>query len=314
MSDANRTSLAYIEETTWGSCPATASNPLTELRFTSESLAYNVSSTQSNEIRDDRMVTDLILTDKNAAGGFNFEFSYGTFDEFLAGALWGSWTSNVLINGTTERSFYLERYHADVTQYFKFAGMVVNSMSLSVSAGQISTGSFDFVGKDSSLSATSINDPTAYTAQSTTTAFNGIDNVASIYEGGSELSGVFVQSLSLQVNNNVRGLKAIGSAGSQDIGVGAFEVTGSLQVYFANSTLYNKLINNTETSLKFNLNDGPLGVGGNNYLIEFPRTKYESGSINTGGMNQDVMQTLNFRALRKTTSDYSMMRITRTAA
>ena len=43
MGDSNRTGLAYIEETVWGTVPAKA---LTGLRFTGESLAFNVANTK----------------------------------------------------------------------------------------------------------------------------------------------------------------------------------------------------------------------------------------------------------------------------
>ena len=59
-SDANRTGLAFVEEATWGLFPASAGTPLTDLRFTGESLSYNITNTQSAEIRDDRQITDLV--------------------------------------------------------------------------------------------------------------------------------------------------------------------------------------------------------------------------------------------------------------
>ncbi len=47
MSDSNRSQLGFIEETTIGACPATA---LTALRFTDESLNFDIENISSNEI------------------------------------------------------------------------------------------------------------------------------------------------------------------------------------------------------------------------------------------------------------------------
>lgn len=104
MSDSNRTQLAFVEESVWGTTPATA---LTKVRFTGESLAFNVAHIASSEIRSDRQVTDLVQSGADCSGGFNFELSYGAFNEFLEGALWSDWvgvgggTTEELVSGAT---------------------------------------------------------------------------------------------------------------------------------------------------------------------------------------------------------------------
>jgi len=88
MSDSNRTKLSFVEETTWGVTPASA---LQILRWTGESLKYGISSAQSSEIRSDRNISELFLNDASVTGGFDFELSYGTYDDLLEGALWSDW-------------------------------------------------------------------------------------------------------------------------------------------------------------------------------------------------------------------------------
>ena len=99
MSDSNRVQIRYIEESTWGTTPSTAD--MQELRFTGESLNYNIENTTSNEIRDDRQVTDLIQTGSANGGDINFELSYGTYDDFIEGALWSDWSSDLAISAST---------------------------------------------------------------------------------------------------------------------------------------------------------------------------------------------------------------------
>lgn len=85
IADTNRTSVRYIEEITPGTTPA---NPaLQELRITGESLDYELTNTQSQEIRSDRQISDLITTGAQVSGSVNFEASYGSFEPLFNAAL-----------------------------------------------------------------------------------------------------------------------------------------------------------------------------------------------------------------------------------
>jgi len=95
MADTSRARLSYLAETVWGSTPAAA---LSILRYTGESLGYDIASTTSQEIRADRQIADLIQRSASASGGFNFELSYGAVDPLLAAALFSAWEAPVLIN------------------------------------------------------------------------------------------------------------------------------------------------------------------------------------------------------------------------
>lgn len=57
FSDTARSQLFFTEEVTWGLTPAVA---LDAVRFTGESLNFAIDNVQSNEIRSDRQITDLI--------------------------------------------------------------------------------------------------------------------------------------------------------------------------------------------------------------------------------------------------------------
>ena len=76
--DSSRTQLRYIEETTWGTTPA--SPTFANFRATGETMGLSKSTTQSAEIRSDRQVSDLIATSFSAGGGFGFELSQDTYD------------------------------------------------------------------------------------------------------------------------------------------------------------------------------------------------------------------------------------------
>ena len=105
MADANAAALGYIAEVTWGTTPSSA---LQTLRFNSESLQDQEESTESAEILSDRQLRDVIKTGRFSQGDISGELSIGTLDTLLEGARGVDWTTNVLINGSTKKSFTFE--------------------------------------------------------------------------------------------------------------------------------------------------------------------------------------------------------------
>jgi hypothetical protein len=378
MGDTNRVQIRYIEESGWGTTPATAA--LQELRWTGESLNYAIANIRSNEIRTDRQITDLVQTGAEAGGGIEFELSYDAYNTFMEGALWSTWTSDLgvsadttiaadvdgftsgasvlenaatgmwiyitgfsngtidgyykvltsnasndittspvppategtgqgidvvgayLRNGTTENSYSIEKKYADLSPivYEVFAGMVVNSMNMSVAANSILTGSFEFIGK-SATAGTGAMSSGSVTDATTKDVMNAVANVANIREDGSVVSSCLVQGIDLSLANNVRGLQAVGELGFCDIGVGQVEVTGTLTAYFKNKTLLDKYLAGTESSFDFRVGD----TAGNAYIFEFPRVKFESDTHPADTANSDIIQTLGFTAIRDATYGYT---------
>lgn len=88
MSDANYTSLAAQRETSWGVPPSPPA--LRKLRFTSESLIHAKDVIASEEIRDDRQISDLAEVGSSASGTLEFELSYLAWQEWLEAALFSS--------------------------------------------------------------------------------------------------------------------------------------------------------------------------------------------------------------------------------
>lgn len=205
-------------------------------------------------------------------------------------------------NGTTQRSITLEENFGDITQFLTYKGQVVNKMSLSMKPGSIITGNFDFLGQGMTSQATSLLHATV-TPSTTNGVMNAVNNVSNFLEGGAALSNTFVQGLTLDVNNNLRGQDAIGTLGNVGIASGTFSPSGSLDLYFADATQYQKFLNNTSTSLSFRLNDASL----NGYVFTFPNVKYSGGKINAAGINQDVPVNLTWQALRDTVSGVTMI-------
>lgn len=94
---SNRTTLSYIAESTPGTTPNSPTMQL--LRYTGESLIGNKSTTESEEIRDDRGTADLVVTDESVGGDIMGEISSGAYDDFFEAALLADATWDAVDNG-----------------------------------------------------------------------------------------------------------------------------------------------------------------------------------------------------------------------
>jgi len=92
FADSNRASLRYLLEdaNAWGVTPATGAPR--EMRITGSQLAAQKETVTSDELRSDRMVSNIVEVGASAEGEINFEFSAGAIDDFLAAFLYGLWS------------------------------------------------------------------------------------------------------------------------------------------------------------------------------------------------------------------------------
>ena len=303
MVDSSQTRLAYISEVTYGTTPA--SPVFKNQRFVSESMNANIENVVSNEIRADRNVTDLIQVGADGGGSVDFELSYGSFDDWLESLLFGTWSTNVLKNANTQKSFTIEKtFEGGATdQYHRFTGCIADSLKLAVQAKQVVTGSFDFVAKGSSAAQAIIASAT-YTAANSNPVINAAANFASLAMTG--VTSPELMSLNLTISNNLRRQAVVGSVDARGIGTGRFEVTGEAMLYFTNATAYDLFLAGTATDLTFELG----GASAKKYLFEMANIKFEKGEIVAGGNDQDVMAKMSFRALYDGTDN--TLKITRT--
>ena len=99
MSDANRVALRYVEESVFGTTPATPA--FQEFRYTSSSLAYAPNTVTSDEIRSDRQITDLALVGFESSGNTNHELSFDAFHDLFEGAFFNDWTEKPVVKNAS---------------------------------------------------------------------------------------------------------------------------------------------------------------------------------------------------------------------
>ena len=303
---SNRTALRRIAETTFGETPATPA--LTEIRYTGEGLNYNIETVQSKEIRDNRMLSDLIQTKADAAGDINFELSAVAFDDFIEAAMAEAWATDILTNGTDLKSFTVQKHIQDCTTpaFVNFLGVCINTMNLSFEVGNPLTGSFGMMALGAAVTETQFTAATLVAAP-TKDVMNSVSNVVEIKEDGVVSTSEF-KSISIDLNNNIRAQDAIGSLSHIGMVLGQVGITGNISIYFEDKTMLDRYIANTSFSISFKVED----TAGNSYTFFMPKVKIQSGTVVSGGLDTDIMFDGTWTAIYDSVED-TMIKITRVA-
>jgi len=143
----SKTGKSYWPEATFGIVPA--SPTLKTFRGTLGSkFDLKRDTFISNEMSPTQQ--DIAMSYGTGQGSCNlpFDFSYGSFDDFLEALMGGTWTGNVLKCGVIDRSFGFEDQVSEIGVYEQNTGVVVTGMNLDVKSNAVITGSFDGIFKD----------------------------------------------------------------------------------------------------------------------------------------------------------------------
>lgn len=96
MSSSNLVRVAFITESTLGVTPPTGD--FSTARFTSESMSGSPETTQSNQIRTDRLSSGQIVTGLTVGGDLNFELaSEDAIESFMESAMLNTWNTQSLV-------------------------------------------------------------------------------------------------------------------------------------------------------------------------------------------------------------------------
>jgi tail tube protein len=161
--ETNRAVLYYIPEITWGTTPG--SGTVRTMRITSSSLQAKKTTKLSNEIRADRMVSDVIATDFSTDGNIKWEMSAGGQDDFYQQFLLATWSKSMnywLVKGTAVSTVTTSKVRVagkDWTgwlannQYIKLEGFLnpTNNGYFKISSFSYTGGNTDIITVETSL-------------------------------------------------------------------------------------------------------------------------------------------------------------------
>jgi hypothetical protein len=295
MSSSNRVRLSIIREVTKNVTPATPAFKI--LRWLSEDLSLNIENVQSEEIRDDRTKGKLIQLGYDTGGDVTFEFSMATFDVLMEGVMCALATGSApktFINGTTVMYHTIMKQFLDLSSINqRFTGVVVDKMSLEFKKRAKVTGSFSLMGMSYQEDVIA---GSTFTGPSTNPVINTSSHVTSILMDGVPMT-TCIDRLSLQIMNNMRATTCVGNKAATEFVPGDFDVSGALDLYFKDLSMFTKYQAGTPFSLAWTITDDAGKIG----TFTIPVAQFETLKAVAGGGNQDVMASGTFKTSKGAT-------------
>lgn len=306
--DAASKQTAVVAETTQGTIPTSPGFKL--LRDSSVSGSPQRGAQRSPERRSDRMAANMVSGLGSFPKTINMPFARDAgLDILLESVMCGAWSTNVLKNGSTKKPFTLEeKYEGGATDpYRRLAGCLCDSLRLSfplAGGGQAGSMAFGIKAMAETTATTALGSST-YAAPTP-----GYDPVSSIDIAATSLFGITspkVMGLDMTISNGMQEQYAFGSASPFGINLGAFDVTGQVQLYFSQLTDYSTFVTR-QTGLALALRVG--SVEDFMDLIELNNVDVWNPDVTDPGSSGDNMVTLNFMA-RYAAADTAAIKWTR---
>jgi hypothetical protein len=294
FSQGSRAGLSYVVESTFGTTPGTPS--LIQLPYTTQSLNLTKERVTGTDIQPDRMLRVDRHGNRSAAGDIVADLRKADFDPFLESAFFNTFSTNVLKVGTTPKFFSIEDAATDITQFRLFTGMSVSSLAVSIRPNQMVTGTFSMIGKDMTISGTSVD--AVKTAPSGNAPFDAYSGALEIGDAGGSLSAAaIVTGIDFTINNALAPTFVVGSASTPQLEYGMATVEGTITAYFEDASLINRFLSETETALQVVVDDP---TGSSDYTWLFPRVKINGADVPVDNPTSRIV-TLPFVALFDTT-------------
>ncbi len=253
---------------------------------------------ESKALRSDRALADVRLGTYKVEGDLGFELCYGEFDELLEAFLGGTWSADVVRQGTTQRSFSIMRRFADISQYQVFTGCCPTKLTLDVKPNGMITGKMSFIGSNMSAALPA---GSTYNAAPTNSPMDCFS--ASVLEGGATFA--LASALTLELNNGLEANFVVGSKYAPQVSWGRAIMTGKLTAFFEDLTMYNKFLNETVSSLEFTTAFGTQAL-----IFSMHNLQYTSAD-NPVSDEKPIKLEMSFNALHHET--YTCLQINRNA-
>lgn len=209
----------------------------------------------------------------------------------------GRLAASMIRNGSTSISYVFEKAFNDLTtvQRFSFLGCMVNSLALSMQSSSIITGSLDFMGTTSATYATGTKSTAAIDASVGNNILNAVSHIGGVRIDSAlqSASDIYFQGIDMSLSNNLRGVQAIGTVGNITVSPGQLEVTGTMNAYFSDPTMYGKFTGDTEFSLSYEVID----ENGEGYVFSFPRVTITADDLPTSGNDSDIVENMTWSAM-----------------
>lgn len=212
--------------------------------------------------------------------------------------------ANYIRNGVVKKSFTLQKTFNDLAApgFFNFTGAKIGTWNLELATGALVKTSFSVMSKDAVLTAAQ-NSGATITPANLNPSMNAVDNVLGVVfandPGG---QAYYFNTLKLTLDNQLRAQMAIGVVGLVGIEAGKLKTTGSIEIYFENTTIYDRFRASSKMAIDFLIQD----TLGNSYIVTLPSVKFTKCEIVAGGQNQDIFAKCDFENLIDSSGTYQI--------
>lgn len=207
--------------------------------------------------------------------------------------------SHVFKIGDSQPSAVLEQGFTDIATYELFNGVKMSKMSISFGGDGELTAKIDVLGGKETIGGSSVD------ATPTTLTLMKLGNFqAALKEGGVSIATCLSCDLNFDFGLDGDTYCIGGNGFRTSIEEGIVQITGTVKAFFENTTLLNKAINGTETSLEITLTNGTHSLA-----IKLPEVIYERNSPGIDGP-KGVNIELPFRAYYDNAADASAAVVT----
>lgn len=222
--------------------------------------------------------THLIITPPYLANGTVTAF----VTETPAGAAFKC-VGGIIQNGTTEQTLYVQKQLSS-TLYLNYPGTYVSGFTVSGSTGQFLSGTLTLMSKQE-LQATTNSSTGAVTAANTRKVMDPVSSFEGVLLNNVPIGGT-LNSFALTVTNTGAAMEyGMGSSLAAGFIAGLLQVTGTLEIYFNNFTLYNLFKAETLGVISIKCGD----TVGNTYVFTILACTLMNPKIVAGNQNTAVM-------------------------
>lgn len=273
--------LAWIKETVWGTTPGTPQ--LRRIPLVSETLQAQINKLQSAEIRPDRQFAHPAQGNVHPQGDVNVEWNaeaLGFFFYYLLGATPtitgttpGPYTHVILQTpNVTLPSVTLEKGFKDINQYYRYTGSRVGRVGFEIRPDAFVTGPIGFQMKDESNAGTALDATLTDIDHIPFTSFEAL-----LTENAVTLATATM--FNLTIDNQLIGINVIGNRFLGALLAQRLMITGQLEAFFANNTMYAKFRNFTASAITMFLED----ADSNSILLDIPQIHFEGTTPQIAG-------------------------------
>lgn len=207
--------------------------------------------------------------------------------------------------GTTVHTHILQEHFLDAGtagEYLAYSGCMIDKMDVKNAARSKLMLALSWMGYSGYSRTAALNTETVTTTGSfTNPVTSSSNNIGTVLVDGAAAVNP-VKSADFQINNNLRTRPVVGDQGTLQLGSGDSSITGQMDVYFADGAILRKFLAHTTSSLEEKCTDSLGNVIG----FYFPRIHFLKGTPGIPKLNDDVMQSLPFKAIKHSTLGYHL--------